>query len=220
MGSLAFQLSIFLRALLNYFGVSTGERTVEYFWMYKHLNKYKLKTILDVGCGNNTRLHAFLLKKNNIVHALDINPPDYIFKGVTFIKGDILNSPYTKADFDVAILISTLEHIGYGAYGDPLVLNGDIKAMQKIVSLSKKDILLSIPFSNVEIKHWFRLFEFKRIMKISEGCIIEEISFYYRKNGWRKISRKKAEFLTSDSSLVLDERGPRCICCIKLSTKG
>lgn len=91
-----------------------------------------------------------LSKKGHRVYGLDIQ--DYgKHKGFTFLKADIISSdlPFEMHMFDYIVLLSTLEHIGLGYYGDSTDKRGDRKALERIHSLLKSDgrLLVTIPFS-------------------------------------------------------------------------
>lgn len=51
--------------------------------------------------------------------------------------GDVLTYDYPPETFDLIVAISAVEHIGLGAYGDPVVPDGDVIAMQRAVSWLK-----------------------------------------------------------------------------------
>lgn len=52
-------------------------------------------------------------------------------------RADVLTVDIPPASFDAVVAVSTIEHIGLGAYGDPVDPDGDVKAMQRIASWLK-----------------------------------------------------------------------------------
>jgi len=70
---------------------------------------------------------------------------------------------YTPAQFertgmitDCALSLSSFEHDGLGRYGDPIDPNGDLKAMQKMKAIVRKDGLmyLSLPTNTRDVVGW------------------------------------------------------------------
>lgn len=47
------------------------------------------------------------------------------------IQGDVLTHDFPAECFDAIVFISSLEHIGLGAYGDPIDADGDTHAVQR-----------------------------------------------------------------------------------------
>lgn len=52
-------------------------------------------------------------------------------------KGDVLTVEIPRESFDAIVSISTIEHIGLGAYGDPSDPYGDVKTMQRCAAWLK-----------------------------------------------------------------------------------
>ncbi len=68
--------------------------------------------------------------------------------GVRYVQGDCMHAPLPDGGADVVALISTLEHVGLGRYGDPLDVDGDRKAMAEAHRLLKPGghVILTVPY--------------------------------------------------------------------------
>lgn len=47
------------------------------------------------------------------------------------VRGDVLTHDFQASSFDWVVSVSTIEHIGLGAYGDPIHVDGDTMAMER-----------------------------------------------------------------------------------------
>ncbi len=108
--------------------------------------------VLDVGCGEGFTLSQFYkLKIGEILEGIDFSE-DAIKIGKSLypyldIKiGDIYNLAYKNNSFDLVTCMEVLEHLE-----DP------IKALQEVVRVSSKYVLLTVPN-----EPWFALFNYTR----------------------------------------------------------
>jgi SAM-dependent methyltransferase len=68
---------------------------------------------------------------------------------LTIVQGNFLSNRLPDAAFDLVVMVSTIEHFGFGSYGDPLIEDGDKIAMQQIYRVLKKQgrVILTVPFA-------------------------------------------------------------------------
>jgi len=52
---------------------------------------------------------------------------------LTVVEGDFLVNSLPDAAFDLVVMVSTVEHIGFGYYGDPVIEYGDRIAIQQVI---------------------------------------------------------------------------------------
>jgi hypothetical protein len=69
-----------------------------------------------VGCSNSFLSHE-LIAHDLHVYGVDIRPYLQKHPSLFFIRADIVNMPF-RNNFDLVIAVSTIEHIGLGAYND------------------------------------------------------------------------------------------------------
>lgn len=176
------------RKVLRFLGyVTIREREREF--ILHHLKNDSQKMILDVGCWGSL-LPEELSRKGHKVYGLDIQ--DYgKHKDFTFLKADIISSdlPFEKYMFDYVVLLSTLEHIGLGYYGDSIDKRGDRKTLERIHSLLKNEgrLLITIPFAGKYSEN-----EYQRIhTKISFLVLIEKLFEIEKEQYWIPLSKKR-----------------------------
>lgn len=185
-----------------------SERIVEYSFIIKHIPFISKAKILEIGCSGSSLSHK-LACMGFEVHALDLRPYSFTHKNLKFSLGDILKKELPNNYFDCIIMVSTIEHIGMGAYNKELNLDGDMLAMTKVINSikAKGTILITTPIAPVykEIDLYERYYDFSRLSKLVHGFQINLEEYYaphkrvfgYGFN-WKKISKeevKKGKYL-------------------------
>lgn len=90
--------------------VVVSERIVEYPLVFQHLPSQP-QNILDFGCVEGT-LPIQLCSLGHSVTGLDLRPYPFTHKKFRFIRADILSWSPPPGQFDLAIAVSTVEHVG------------------------------------------------------------------------------------------------------------
>jgi SAM-dependent methyltransferase len=89
-------------------------------------------TVLEVGCAEADWLAlAEHHQPDASFIGVDVRP--YTGKGKVAIQGDIFEQEFGNGSLDGVVMVSALEHIGLGHYGDPAVENGDHLLMSKLL---------------------------------------------------------------------------------------
>lgn len=94
-------------------------------------------------------------------------------------KGDLTALPFKGDALDSVSCMHTIEHIGLGRYGDLLDPDGDIKAVQELIRVTKKggSILFVVPVGKPKIQfNAHRIYSYEMIIKMFEGCRLNEFS--------------------------------------------
>lgn len=164
-----------------------SERILENPLVIRSLPEKKSK-ILDVG----SRYSQIPLEAGALGHrvwALDIEPYLLKHKNVTYVKEDIRKTKFPDDFFDAVTIVSTLEHVGMGetSYGDDADRNGDIKAMEEISRILKPNgiVLLTIPFGKARFLPFMRIYDKKRLKKITNRYkIAKEVYMYNDNENW------------------------------------
>lgn len=102
---------------------------------------------------------------------------------VRYVKGDAMNTNLPDQIADLVICISTLEHIGLGRWGDPLIVDGDIRAMKEAYRILKIGglLVLTIPYGYPTVVfNLNRIYDSGRVQMLSEGfeTVVAEYSLY------------------------------------------
>lgn len=136
----------FLQALISLSDDCTS-RTVKYRFVYRNLPPPGTK-ILDVGCCDFL-LTLKLAKRGYQMTGIDARPYLEKHPNLTFIQADACRMPFPDANFDAVIAVSAIEHIGLGAYGDPVQEGADAKAAKEIHRVLKPGgrLILTTPFA-------------------------------------------------------------------------
>jgi len=136
------------------------ERTVENRFVLSNLSLPKGR-ILDIGCCDSL-LSYRLAKAGYEVHCIDTRPYFETHPNMSFYHADIGNAPFPAEYFDRIISVSTVEHIGMGAYGDPIYDRGDETAISQMTRMARRDgkILLTVPYARRHtIARWLKGYE-------------------------------------------------------------
>lgn len=174
-------------------------RTAEYEFVWKNLPAVG-STILDVGCRNSL-LALRLARSGYKVHGIDIRPYSEKHPNLMFVQSDIFHLPFGSDFFDTVIAVSTIEHIGFGLYGDPLHEKGDFKAVQEIFRILKVGgrFIVTIPFTEkYKLAKWQggveRYYDASTLYKLFSSFEIKAQEFFVgrRRFSWVSVSEEEA----------------------------
>ena len=114
-----------------------SSRNIEYAWVYMNIPQGKNR-ILDVGSVGSF-LPIILGQMGYDVWCLDVRRYEYegLLSNIQSILGDIRKTNFGDNFFDIVTVVSTIEHIGLGRYGDHFDLNGDKAAITEIKRILK-----------------------------------------------------------------------------------
>ena len=137
-----FHLLFFFSRILN----SRGE---ELKFVLRHI-PHKKSRIVDIGAAESLLVYELAGRGHN-VFALDQRPYHEKLRNGTFIQVDLSKKGAWTGNqlFDIATAVSSLEHIGYGEYGDPICKDGLENAAENIHKMLKNKGLLIATFPNV-----------------------------------------------------------------------
>lgn len=157
------------------------------------------QAILDVGCRYSL-LPIQLASIGHSVDGVDINPYKRTHPNFRFHQVDILKPPFKAGTFDIAISLSTVEHIGLTRYKDDKNEQGDIDTLLSIHKLLKKDgtVILTVPFGQAMDTQWYRVYDLDRVSSLLKGYQIVEKSAYKQAGEyWVPATIEEAEKLDS-----------------------
>jgi len=198
------------------------QRVVEYPWVLKQLDLIKPGSlVLDVGCSESLFNQILIQRKYSVV-GLDYRDNEFPNKYLFFIKRNILDTRLPSEMFDAAIVVSTIEHIGLGAYGQTARDDdGDIHALRQIAGFLKKKGILILTTPYIGHHHFYvdrfeRRYNTDRLEKLVYGFRVlkEEYFFpyYHRRLLWLRMNRDEANRATFEKNrpgiacLVLSKR--------------
>jgi SAM-dependent methyltransferase len=159
-----------------------NERIIEIPFVFTELaaNKEKLK-ILDFGCSESW-LAISLASMGHHVYGIDLRDYPWQHKNLVFKKQNIL--ALNETDFDVIIAVSSLEHVGLGAYGEDHDENALKQVIDKLYKLlvNEGKLILTVPVGKPFTDHFMRSFTPDEIenLPISMGFSLEKSRFFQR----------------------------------------
>jgi len=172
-----------------------GNREVNYYgqtdvWLYEALNLCPINNINVAVMGSTEPWYeTIVLEFGGRPTTIDYNLPGYNHPNIEEISvQEYWNTP---RQFDVAISISSFEHDGLGRYGDPINPSGDLRAMNEMKKILKKDgiLILAVPVGLDKIV-WnaHRIYGNTRYPMLIEGWKLEgyvgmEAEFLHRDTG-------------------------------------
>lgn len=126
------------------------QRFISYFYQVDLVRKLKPNNVLEIGIGNKTVYNY--LKQNGIkIDTCDFDKslePDYV--------ADIRDLPFEDQSYDVVMACEVLEHIPWKDVN---------KALYQLHRVSRKYVIISIPYSSTSFELLFKFPLIDRILK-------------------------------------------------------
>lgn len=198
---LQIRLTNLIRQSLSRVGLKT-ERTLEYEFVLQNLPPDLSASILEVGCSSSL-LALWMARRGYSVRGVDTREYDERHPNLIFVKGDILSAGFQDEIFDVITLVSTIEHIGFGAYDDTQVdLDADLDAMQEVRRILKPGgrVIMTTPYSNEHniVPGFERYYDDQRLELLFEGWKVELSQYLkpyfglWKLRFWRNVGHREA----------------------------
>ncbi len=130
---------------LERIGVGLSERVVEIPWVLRRLHAVAATRVLDIGTAfSPTVYQRQLVRLNQDVETADLARMD--IPGLKSNIADVRRMPFTADSFDVAICLSTLEHVGMdnAVYGVPSGGEGDVSVLRELGRVAYT-VLVTVP---------------------------------------------------------------------------
>lgn len=117
------------------------------------------------------------------VEFYDYRPANILLPNYTPGKADLTNLHFETGSIESLSCMHTVEHIGLGRYGDPLDVEGDVKAMRELQRVIKKggNLLFVVPVGDARIEfNAHRVYDYDTIigkfgeMELKEFALIPD----------------------------------------------
>lgn len=187
-----------------------NERIIEIPFVFSELNAYeKPLKILDFGCTRSW-LAVSLASLGHRVYGIDLRDYPFEHENLVFTKQNILD--FEEKDFDIITAVSSVEHVGLGAYGEdynPKGLEDVIVKMKKLI-VEKGKLILTVPTGKPLVDHFMRSFTPDEIEKLvaSKGFSLEKSRFFKRKNKKHWVPCSREEILEVSNQQAKRKKGP------------
>ncbi len=183
-----------LRRLLTRHTVM-NERIAEYPYVFAQLARHpEVKSVLDIGSAFSL-LPLQLATLGYKVTGLDIiDPGDLHHPNFTQVISDLFENRLPPNSFDAVVSISTIEHMGFGVFGDKVIPNADVKAFEIVHQLLKPGgiAIITLPVGSPNDywhKHWFNkitYFSMERIALVTRNFEILDQRLLGKNTQWVK----------------------------------
>lgn len=168
-----------------------NERIVEIPFILQRLPKSG--HILEVGCSNSA-LALQLACMGYQVTAIDVRSYPFNHPNLRFYQEDISSIALQEKSYNCAILISTIEHVGLGHYGDEKCLS-DRKFLETVARHVKPNgsIFITIPFGRFFECDWYRVYNSEKLSSLLSGYDLADRQFFRRISlvGWQLCSENE-----------------------------
>jgi len=199
----------------------TDERVVELPWVLSRLSG---KRALEVGYAFAEPPYLAALLQAGFDELVGVDLASADVPGLTGVQADVRELPFGDGSFDLALCVSTLEHVGADNSGYGLQAEDDgasrLTALRELrrVLTPRGRLLITVPcgepgeygwFHQDDVRGWTRLFA-------RAGFFIEEQEIYeLAEEGWRTAPELET------AGLRYGERGPAAsaVLCAELSTR-
>ena len=167
------------RRTIRYLG-GLSNRDTEYDFAYRQVVGERV-SVLDVG-GSESLLPLQFAKRGYSVTVCDFREYPEHHPNLSTIQGDFLANKIPDNSFDFVVMISAIEHIGFGSYGAPVYTDGDFMAMSQVKRILKPTgrIVITFPFASKEhiVAGFERWYDILRVQHLFDGMYILAEEYY------------------------------------------
>lgn len=177
----------------------TNERIIEYPQILQWIRPQG--RVLDVGCVSS-RLPIQLASLGYEVYGIDLSLyAPVAHPNFHFYKEDLFQWK-PPVQFDVVILLSTLEHMGHGAYGDAKIASGDARTVRLISEwlAPHGQVLVSVPFGKAGAIAKHRVYDSAGLAELFPGGSFRWVNerYFRRHDGaWSPVPKEELANVTS-----------------------
>lgn len=191
-GALIFHLDLWSSRVAALFGQPISERIVENPWVLENLDLQRGR-VLEVGCCYSYLSHK-LISLGFDVYGVDTSPFPQRSPKLKFYQADVRRMPFPDNFFDRIVVVSTLEHIGLGYFGDPSYEDGDFAAIKELRRVLKDDgkLLVTLPIARKQaLFESLRVYDEDRLRRVTKGFLISDKVYFVRKSDlWVQASNR------------------------------
>lgn len=181
-------------------GVGMSERVIEIPWVLRSLSAHPLRRVLDVGTAFSLIVYKRLLVRLPYEVEIADLAPAYV-PGLRSHVADVRDLPFASDSFDVAICISTLEHVGMDNANYRIVSGGEgeVQGMRELGRVAQR-VLVTVPAGRDENMGWQRQYApptFRRVVA-ETGLRIDRLEVFAHDpaRGWIRTNEDAVESRT------------------------
>lgn len=194
----------FLRAIASVRGLNyqlvVVERIVEIPFVFRHLDVPVGSQVLDFG-GTGSPLAIHLASLGHDVTIFDLRPYGFEHPNLHQVIGDFLAVQVDEASFDVALVISAVEHAGLAAYGEEGFGSGDVQVMERVWHALRPGgrVILTVPFGRAGQTSWYRVYDREGLGRLLGGFEVAVAEYYegVGRTAWTPSTAERLETIDS-----------------------
>jgi hypothetical protein len=190
-----------------------NERIIEEVFVHSHVPLDAAgKRLLEFGC-TRSNLALQLASAGYEVVGVDLRQYPFAHPHFTFYQQNITDFD-DEDGFDIITSISTIEHVGLGAYGEDRDTSELEKTATKLQSLLKPGgkLIATVPFGRPYEDEFLRSLNYVDVLQLFPDLDLAEQRFYGRMDFkyWRPIELRQARSISN----APDHRGPTGVNCV------
>lgn len=154
------------------------------------------RKVLDFG-GVESLLPVTLAALGYEVTVWDQRPYAFAHPSLSTLRQDLFERPPAGlGPFDLVVSVSTIEHLGFGSYGDVTLEDADAKGMTTLWAMVKPGgrMIVTVPAGRAAIHRGFRVYDRRRIDQVFPS---PRRAFYFLKEGrdavWRRADEAEVQ---------------------------
>ncbi|HSE84296.1 MAG TPA: DUF268 domain-containing protein [Thermodesulfobacteriota bacterium] len=192
-----------------------NERIIETVFVFNHIGLNGVgKRALEFGC-TRSHLALQLASLGYEVCGIDLREYKFTHPGLKFYQQNLLYFEDGEG-FDYVTAVSSIEHIGLGAYGEDKNESDLHQVTAKLAGLLKPGgkLIVTVPFGQEYEDEFLRSFTYDSIISLfpREGISLVDERFYYRTNHkfWSPCGIQEAQVISNSKS----DRGSTGVNCV------
>jgi len=174
-----------------------SERVVEIPWVLRCLSGDQESRVLDIGTAFSVPVYKWLLvRQPHVVEVADL--AEAYVPGLRSHVADVRSLPFAENSFDVAICISTLEHVGMDNtdYGVESGGAGEVGGLRELGRVARR-ALVTVPAGHDENMGWQRQYAPRTFRRVVEqaGLVVERLEVFVHDpvSGWAPAEEDSVE---------------------------
>lgn len=194
--------------------VKCSERIIEVPFVHRNLPYPFHGRVLDVGCRESEIIFQ-LASLGYEAWGIDIRPQLVSFPGIHYVEDDVCRHPFPAGYFDVAIALSTVEHIGLHGYANTNYdADGDLHALQAVRRTLDPNgrLILTVPFGRRGQTLWYRVYDHQALQDLlTHAGFKTETEDYWRQQG---IGWTPGTWVVAEQTDSLSEDTAHALACV------
>ncbi|HEY8506113.1 MAG TPA: methyltransferase domain-containing protein [Gemmataceae bacterium] len=165
------------------FGIS--ERILEHIYVHSRLPKPPAR-VLDLGCAESTNAIEMASLGFEVV-GVDLRLLPLTHPNFRMVQADLADLPFPDDSFDVAVSLSTIEHVGLKWYGEPGEQTTDARAVEEVYRVLKPGgtFILTVPFGRAGETPLHRIYDRAGLERLLHRFRWVEVAYGLREgNNW------------------------------------